>query len=833
MSLSEDEDALEAERDILSLRQISGALYRRMSSPKVLQSSQPFASSSPAPFGNPFLLEDDEDDLKHSEARNTLDEGDRDSVHMTEDLVAPLHIASTYNYAGSVQARTSSGRTIRIGKRKRISATTTFVPDIDEEHASRTKHYGIAIHAIMSEVDSLATIVEAENSDSGTHGNNQTPQGGMWVDKYRPRKFTELLGDDRTNREVMHWIRHWDYCVFGRAVKHVKSTKNVPTDGPEQSPLDIAVDPHNRPERKILMLTGPPGFGKTTLAHVAARQAGYNVIEVNASDDRTGSVVQNKIGDALESQAVFNPRPSLVVIDEIDGVSGTGGEAGFIRSLLKFVTEDEKASALNRTAKIGDSRLTGKGRKKTTRRALLRPIICICNDQYVAALRPLRQYCQIINFRPLSIPAVVTRLGKICRKEGMTADARALNALCAIAESDLRSCVNSLQYVRMKSTEFTLESVSTTLAQKDVSRSSHSVVEAVFRLLDAKKERKKGNTASSTSKDSIERIADLAMTNNEYSKILNSCFAHYPKAPYHDNLFSKPISASDWLFFYDRCERGVYEHQHGELTNYMPYSVSAFHHLFATHESKNNLDRSKADWEAREKGRVNLEILTGWMNGIKASLRQIFTPTTLATELLSYGLRIVGPNLNPANSHLVKSSDRAALARVVDGMLSMGLHYVQYRVEDGSYVFRLEPPLVQVLNYVGLLELKGESLLPARYAARQIITSELAAEKIRRSLEAQGLEAAPLARTAIQASAETQAQKRKALEELSLQPAQKKDFFGRPISLSREETTTSNGPSRMIEKPKARVHIRFSDGFSDAVRNNISIRELMTRRIGA
>lgn len=29
-------------------------------------------------------------------------------------------------------------------------------------------------------------------------------------------------------------------------------------------------------------MSGPPGLGKTTLAHVVARQAGYEVFEINA-----------------------------------------------------------------------------------------------------------------------------------------------------------------------------------------------------------------------------------------------------------------------------------------------------------------------------------------------------------------------------------------------------------------------------------------------------------------------------------------------------------------------------------------------------------------------
>lgn len=64
------------------------------------------------------------------------------------------------------------------------------------------------------------------------------------------------------------------------------------------------------------MLSGPPGLGKTTLAHVIAKHAGYNVVEINA---RLGTIIISEqivavnYGDGLLSSSFFTT--SLGVVD--------------------------------------------------------------------------------------------------------------------------------------------------------------------------------------------------------------------------------------------------------------------------------------------------------------------------------------------------------------------------------------------------------------------------------------------------------------------------------------------------------------------------------------
>lgn len=73
---------------------------------------------------------------------------------------------------------------------------------------------------------------------------------------------------------------------------------------------------------QVIMLCGPPGLGKTTLAQVVARHAGYRVYEINASDDRSATVLRKRMTEAMEGNTLLaDRRPNLIVLDEVCVVS--------------------------------------------------------------------------------------------------------------------------------------------------------------------------------------------------------------------------------------------------------------------------------------------------------------------------------------------------------------------------------------------------------------------------------------------------------------------------------------------------------------------------------
>lgn len=92
-----------------------------------------------------------------------------------------------------------------------------------------------------------------------------------------------------------------------------------------------------------LFLYGPPGIGKTTLAHTALETAGYRVVEWNASQHRHRAAVEESLLPLLNSKNVSDffrpegPRNLGIVLDEIDGMSV--GDKGGMTELIKLLKD--------------------------------------------------------------------------------------------------------------------------------------------------------------------------------------------------------------------------------------------------------------------------------------------------------------------------------------------------------------------------------------------------------------------------------------------------------------------------------------------------------------
>ncbi|KAL4782646.1 hypothetical protein BJX76DRAFT_358705 [Aspergillus varians] len=565
----------------------------------------------------------------------------------------------------SVRIKTCSGKTLnaplkkssaRVSYEKLVASRSTTAPG--RAHKS---YYGIDIQKLLDESSKENERAEASKSAPApaVQPSIETPVSdkrskklstAMWSEKYRARKYTELIGDERTNRSILRWLRAWDPIVYPGLSRSKQKKTNFNNDEEE------------RPHRKVLLLCGPPGLGKTTLAHVCARQAGYEVLEINASDERSRDVVKSRIRDALGTENVKGMnvevgdqkvrkvgRPVCVVVDEVDGVvsgSGGSGEGGFMKALVDLVLLDQRNSARKSEQTSG-----GKKRKGDNFR-FLRPIILVCNDVYHASLRPLRasSIAEIVHVRQAPLDNVVSRMKSIFTIEGIPSDNDGVRRLCeaswgiakskqrgvrntGAAEGDIRSVLVAAEWVAHKLRSEGSASLRLTrnwLEQRvlaDAGGSSffkgmnrggvRDIVDRVFtegagfpdiplgaesfqdpydRLGEAPVD-----VASIKKRHAISRLREMVDASGDHDRCTSECFSSYLLQPYQDDTFlSKPNAAYDWLHFHDSISSRVYSAHDWELGAYLSQATSAFHLLFATSRGRTQPQYKETEEEEEE-----------------------------------------------------------------------------------------------------------------------------------------------------------------------------------------------------------------------------------------
>ncbi|RIB22281.1 P-loop containing nucleoside triphosphate hydrolase protein [Gigaspora rosea] len=617
----------------------------------------------------------------------------------------------------------------------------------------------------------------------------------LWVDKYRPKSYKDLVGDESVNRDVLTWLVQWNYCVFEKGTPHKDNIINTQFN-----------DRWDRPEKKILLLTGPPGCGKTTLAHVVATHCGYNIVEINASDDRTGQVIKNKIKDALETRsAVFNKKPNMIIIDEIDGVSSSGDE-NFVKLLLDLV-DGEKQSSRDVNQLMPKGNKTSK-KKKAVKKPLLRPIICICNDQYTAALRPLKAYAKIVNFKRMQSNRLAKRLKEICDREKLSADITTLFVLAESAEGDLRNCLTTLQFIKQSSNKVTRELIlNTNIGQKDANKSLFTIWEEIFQIRSSKI-RSHDSVVARNSENNVDRYISrlefLISTNGEYEKLMQGCFENYLKYNFHDQKF-KISQINEWIHFYDQINHRSNSMQLFGLFAYFPYPIICFHRFFSG-VAHPHLEYPRKDYECYVQQQANENIMSSALNGIKTKYRLTLNRNIFITEFVSYLLKIVSPELESDNG-LSSNLNKSILSRVADIMLSFNLKYIQ-KIEDGKTIYAIEPPIDQLALFSN-----------KKRAFRSDMTKRLIAKEIDIKIEsAAGTRSISVQNQKSSSISQSESKSLKGQEKQIL------DFFGRPKTNMELDKESRQSGGNLI-KPK--VWYRYHEGSSKAVRTKMKLKNFL------
>ncbi|WP_411967052.1 replication factor C large subunit [Haloferax sp. YSSS75] len=258
-----------------------------------------------------------------------------------------------------------------------------------------------------------------------------------WTEKYRPSTLSEVRGNDKARDALAEWAKTWD------------------------------------DHREAVVVHGSPGIGKTSAAHALAADMGWETVELNASDQRTGDVIERFAGRAaknatLSGSSAGTSTRQLVILDEADNIHGNYDRGG--------------SSAVTKLVKSSGQ-----------------PIVLIANEFYDMS-RGLRGACREIEFRDVSSRSIVPVLRDICRKEGLEFESAALERIAEMNSGDLRSAINDLQAIAEGRDRIT---------EDDVVMGDRDRSVGLFEFLDAVLKEKSAQEALYTAYDVDETPDDL------------------------------------------------------------------------------------------------------------------------------------------------------------------------------------------------------------------------------------------------------------------------------------------------------------------------------------
>jgi len=239
-----------------------------------------------------------------------------------------------------------------------------------------------------------------------------------WSARYRPRAKADIVGNQAAVDMLDEWLRSW-----GR--------------GP--------------PKKRAAFLYGPPGTGKTSTVQALAAEHGLDLMEVNASDTRNKAQIEELLGRAATQTVNVFGRRRMVLLDEMEGVSGQKDRGG-ITAIADLV------------------------------KSTMSPVVMVATtigENMEEKFRGLLDKAVLIEFQPIPSQEVVIRLEAIARENGVTVHPEALETLAVKNGGDLRSAINDLETAARGRTQLRPEDIQW-MGERDRQDTTPNLINRIF-----------------------------------------------------------------------------------------------------------------------------------------------------------------------------------------------------------------------------------------------------------------------------------------------------------------------------------------------------------------
>ena len=198
----------------------------------------------------------------------------------------------------------------------------------------------------------------------------------MWSEKHRPKEISDMVGHEESRSSIVEWFAKW------------------------------------KKGAKPILLVGPPGTGKTTIAYLAAKKFGYDMIGLNASDARSKSRINEILSPVLGNVSVLGT--PMIFVDEVDGIHGRGDYGG-AEALIKILKEPTV------------------------------PIMLAANSDGSDKMKSIKKAVKTIHFKPIPPRLLRVYLESILKMEGSKLSPGSAIKVIDKSRGDIRSMINLAQ----------------------------------------------------------------------------------------------------------------------------------------------------------------------------------------------------------------------------------------------------------------------------------------------------------------------------------------------------------------------------------------------------